>query len=222
MNIFKDRGTFGIIIGVLVAIAVAIFQSIGWDRVLPLLSVVVFALIILNIVISTEDRITQTIDNRLPKLSYLDERKEVELSTLELVENASEFIIATGGRSKNIEYLSAIEKKVQNEGVLYWRIIFNEKITRELFEHFKNIISQPNVTIAQIVDTSYGNMIITDRGMLMALPVPNNKELKAILVPKPDYSQKMYNEYMMTIFSKAKKINSLEETMSLCENKNNI
>ena len=219
MKWYRDRGTLGLILGILVAIAVAVFQSIGWERLLPLLAVVVLALIFLSLVVNTEDRITQEIDKRLPKLSYLDKRKEVELASLELVERASEFVIATGGRSRNIEYLKLIEKKVYDGEVLYWRIIYNEILTQELCDHLCTVISLPNASIAQIKDTAYGNMIITDDGMLVALPVPVHGELKAIHVPNSEYAQKMNNGYMMTIFSKAKKIDSVEDIRSLCETK---
>ena len=215
MKWYQDKGTIGLILAILIAISVAAFQSIGWERLLPLIAVVILGLIFLSIVINTEDRIKQEIDRRLPKISYLDNRKEVELASFDLVEHASEFVVATGGRSRNIEYLKLIEKKVSDGKVLYWRIIYDEVLTKELCDHRCRVIPQPNASITQIMDTAYGNMIITDVGLLIALPVPIRGDLKAILVPNSEYAQKMYNGYMMTIFSKATKIDSAKVIRTL-------
>ncbi len=217
MKFLRDKGTLGLIIGVLVAIGIAVFQSIGWERLLPLLSVVVLALIFLSLVVNAEDRITQEIDKRLPQLLYLDKRREVEIASRELVEMASEFVVATGGRSRNREYLKLIEEKVQEGRLLYWRIVYDEVLTQELCDHLCSVISFPNASVAQIKDTAYGNMIITDKGFLMALPVPVPGDLKGIIVPSSEYSQKMYNGYMMMVFSKAKKLDSVEDIEPLCE-----
>lgn len=97
MNHLKDKGTLGLILGILVAVGVAVFQSVGWERLIPLLAVVIFALIFLSLTANAEDRLKRELDQRLPRISYLNLRKEVELITLGLVEQASEFVVATGG-----------------------------------------------------------------------------------------------------------------------------
>lgn len=218
MKFLRDKGTLGLIIGILVAIGVAVFQAIGWERLLPLLAVAVLALVFLSLVVNAEDRITHEIDKRLPQLSYLEKRGEVELTSRQLVEQATEFVVATGGRSRNSEYLQLIEIKVREGRILYWRIIYDEILTKELVEHLCSVISLPNVSVAQIKDTSYGNMILADSGALLALPVPIHGELKGIYIPSSEYAQKLYNGYMMTVFSKAKKIEGIDDIRCLGEN----
>lgn len=217
MKLLKDKGTLGLILGTLVAVGVSIFQSVGWEKLLPLLAVVIIALVFISLAANAEDRFTRELDKRLPQISYLDSRKDVELTTLDLVERSTEFIVGTGGRSRNQDYLKAIERRVREGKVLYWRILYEEEITHELCEHLCQLISLPNVTIAQVKDTAYGNMTITDNGFVMALPVPGHVEMKGISIPSKDHAHSIYNSYMMIVFSKAKKIDTDDDIKSFCE-----
>ena len=208
MNLLKDKGTLGLILTILVAVGVLIFQSVGWERILPLLAVIIIALVFISLAANTEERFTNELDKRLPQISYLNSRKDVELTILDLVERSTEFIVGTGGRSRNQDYLKAIERRVCEGQVLYWRILYEEKITHELCEHICKLISLPNVTIAQIKDTAYGNMTISDNGFVIALPVPGHAEMKGISIPSKDHAHSIYNSYMMIVFSKSKKIDT--------------
>jgi hypothetical protein len=217
VKLLKDKGTLGIILGIFVAVGVSIFLEVGWEKLLPLLAVVIIALVFISLAANAEDRFTRELDKRLPQISYLNSRKDVELTTLELVERSNEFIVGTGGRSRNQDYLKAIERRVCEGKVLYWRILYEEEITHELCEHLCRLISLPNVTIAQVKDTAYGNMTITDNGFVMALPVPGHVEMKGISIPSKDHAHSIYNSYMMIVFSKAKKIDTDDDVRSLCE-----
>ncbi|MCG2716937.1 MAG: hypothetical protein L6422_11840, partial [Candidatus Marinimicrobia bacterium] len=75
--------------------------------------------------------------------------------------------------------------------------------------------SLPNVSVVQVKDTSYGNMTITDKGFIMVLPVPGHGEMKGISIPSPEQAQNIYNSYMMIVFSRAVRFNTLEEIKSL-------
>ena len=218
MKPLKDKGTLGLILGILVAVGVSIFQSVGWEKLLPLLAVVIIALVFISLAANAEDRFTIELDKRLPRISYLDSRKGVELTTLDLVERSIEFIVGTGGRSRNRDYLKAIERRVREGKVLYWRILYEEEITHELCEHLCGLISFPNVTVAQVKDTAYGNMTITDNGFVMALPVPGHVEMKGISIPSKAHAHSVYNSYMMIVFSNAKRTDTSEVIKSLCEN----
>lgn len=218
MKFLRDKGSLGLVLGIMVAVAVAVFQSIGWERVLPLVAVAILALVFLNLIANAEDRLTRELQSRLPQISYIEKREEVELAMCRLAERASEFIVTSGGKSRNIQYLRTIEQKSFEGQIFYWRILYDKDITEELYNHLSRVISLPNVTIVHVGDDSYNNMTLADTGAILALPVPGHGELKAIEIPSPEYSRQLYTGYMMSVFSKAFRIDTLDDLNSFLDN----
>jgi len=217
-----DRDTLLLIISILIMVAFGAYTAIVGTNPgslvfsLPLVSILTVFLLFLYLMAKAEKRLSQSLDRRLPQLEYMETRAEVEIETMKLAEEADEFIVATGGRSRNQEYLKVIERKVRSGDVTYWRLIFNERITHEVCEHLRSILPLPNVMIGQIEDRGYGSMLVVDNGLIIALPVPGHGGLMGIKIPNSASAQRMFR-YLMMIYPKAKNITTVEEIKALCE-----
>src|SRR3989442_12161 len=155
------------IVSILLVIAIGLYSAIAQNNatrlviILPLMAVLITFLLFLSATRQVEHRINESLDRRLPPIEHIENRKDVEAQTVKLVERASDFIIATGGRSRNKDYLKSIESKVAHD-VSYWRFIYDEEITHAMCEHIVAIVGQPNVFVRQIKGREYGNMLVVD------------------------------------------------------------
>jgi hypothetical protein len=166
--------------------------------------------------VKAEKRMIQSLDQRLPALEYFEKKKRVDQATAKLAKQAEEFILATGSRSRNKKYLKVIERKVIKDDVPYWRIILGTRISHGLCEHLTLLLENSNVLIRQIEDMSYGNLLIVDTGVIIALPIPGHGELMGIEIPNKVTADRLY-KYFMMIFPDGKKIITPDEIKALCE-----
>jgi hypothetical protein len=136
-----NRDTLLLIISILIMVAFEAYTAISGSNPgklvlsLPLVSILTTFLLFIYLISKAEQRLSQTLDRRLPVFEYIDSRKEVEIEITQLAGQASELIVATGGRSRNREYLQVIEHKVRSGDLTYWRLIYNRPITHEMCEH---------------------------------------------------------------------------------------
>jgi|GEM_PF-5397364 len=96
----------------------------------------------------------------------------------------------SGGKSSNQDYFNNIEKKV-SEGVEYERIIFSGDISKSMCSHLYKIFAKNKnkITIWEIADRGYSNMLITDKGLIIALPLPKEDNKKEEKNPEKDLKQ---------------------------------
>jgi hypothetical protein len=211
------------IVSILLIIAVGLYSTIAQANptrlviVLPLVSVLITFLLFLHAVAEVERKINQSLDRRLPPTEHLENRQEVERETVKLVEHAADFIIATGGRSRNKSYLKSIENKLTSGEVPYWRFVYDEEITHDMCEHLSAVLGKPNVFIRQIKDRDYGNMLVVDSGFIVVLPVPGHGGLMGISVPNSNTAQRM-SRYVMMLNQNSQTISTLQQVRGLCEN----
>jgi len=217
-----DRDTFLVIVSILIMVVFETYTAISRgdpSRLvlsIPLVSILTTFLLFLHLIAKAEKRLTQSLERRLPELVYMESRKEVEVETTKLAEQANEYIIATGGRSRNQEYLKAIEHKVRSGEITYWRLIFDEQLTHEVCEHICSLLSLPNVMIGQIENRGYGNMLVVDTGLIIALPVPGHGGLMGIKIPNSVSAHRVFR-YLMMVFPNAKRVSSPQEVKAHCE-----
>jgi len=169
-NIFR-------IVSILLIIAIGLYSAVAQNNptrlviVLPLVAVLITFLLFLFAVGQVEQRINQSLDRRLPPIEHLEKREDVENQTVKLVTRAADFIIATGGRSRNTEYLKAIEDKILRD-LEYWRFIYEDEITHAMCKHIISVVGKDKVFIRQIKGREYGNMLIVDGGLIMGTTGP--------------------------------------------------
>jgi hypothetical protein len=210
------------IVSILLAIALAIYSSIAQKNasqlviILPLIAVLIAFLLFLSVISRAEARINQSLDKRLPATEHLEARQEVERELTKLVESTTDFIIATGGRSRNKTYLKSIESKLDSDDLIYHRFIYQEEITHDMCEHLCAILNKSNVYIRQIKEQEYGNILVVKSGFLIVLPVPGHGGLMGIKIPNSDSAQRM-SRYVMMLNQDSQQISTSEQVKGLCE-----
>jgi len=84
-----------------------------------------------------------TLEFSAPRL--LTTPAEILKTNLEIVRAASKFLCTTGSRSRDGEYLGAIEQAVmQNPSLAYFRILFGTPMTPQMMRHLRHIIDIRN------------------------------------------------------------------------------
>src|SRR6202040_4348311 len=86
-----------------------------------------------------------TLEFSAPRL--LTTPEEIVKTKLGVVQGAGEFLCATGSRSRDNDYLDAIEQSVtKNPSLAYFRILFGTPMTPQMVRHLRRIIDIRNST----------------------------------------------------------------------------
>lgn len=214
------REDFLLIVDIILIVGLGIYSYIieqepnKFNLVIPLMLILVVFFLFLYLIAKAEARLNQSLNRKLPTVEYMT-KDDVEKDLENLAKKASKFIATTGGASRNKDYLKAIEQKVKS-GVPYWRVIFNEPISREMCEHLCALVSLQNVSISKIEKGGYSNISAVEQGYIIALPVPGHGQLMGLKIPSADRAQDMFT-YLVTLSQGATKISTKEEIEALCE-----
>lgn len=184
---------------------------------MPLLLIILLIFIFIRIYLEFEKKIIVAVESRLPG-KFINQKKVLEVEMVALVENAQEFIYATGGRSKEKEYLKAIEKKVKSGKIEYRRIILGNKITHELHLHLEKIIELQNVYIYRRPEEFFGFMSITDTEVILPLADPRPNRFETAFKTSDRNMADKYQKYILKLFadSKSKMVTSKEQIKKMC------
>jgi len=88
---------------------------------------------------------TRELSREFARPRLLTSSEELVRTNLEIVRSARKFICATGSRSRDTEYLEAIEQSVSLNGSLaYSRILFRTAITPQMVKHLRRMIDIRN------------------------------------------------------------------------------
>lgn len=219
-----DRETIILIVTILIVICIEVYLIVTvhtpteYVYLVPIVSILLVFLIFLFVVSKAEARLNRSLDQRLPPIEYLETRKEVEIETTKLAEQANDFILATGERSRNSEYMAVIENKIGATNLPYWRLVYGGPITHELCQHICKVLHLPNVVVTQVVKEDYGDMLVIDAGFMIALPLPGHGGLMGIKSQNRSTAQRLFLYFMMVMLdSSATRITSEQEVKALCE-----
>jgi len=216
-----------LVISILILIVFQVYQTIRGGTstsslgnlalTMPLIAILIVFLLFSYIVGKYEARFSEVLERRLPPVRYLDTRIEVEAENAKLVERASEFVAAIGGRSRAEEYLSRLENKCQADDVTYWRLLLDgQPITHQVCEHLSKLISLPNVLIATSQEGALGTMLVSESALIIALPMPGHGGLAGISIPGSSPARKVFT-YLMVIFPSGTRLTSADDVRALCE-----
>jgi transcriptional regulator with XRE-family HTH domain len=122
-----------------------------------------------------------TLEFSAPRL--LTNADEILTTNLEIVRSANKFLGATGSRSRDSEYLNAIEQRVtEDPSLAYFRILFGTPLTPQMARHLRRIIAirdsneEPRQTISVGVYASVrtypseATICLNERTALFVLP----------------------------------------------------
>jgi len=181
--------------------------------ILPVIGIALFYILVSAQLARGQVEVQRILDARLPRTMYLTEQSQVVSALVSIIQRAESYIVASGSRSSQIPYLSAIEERVK-EGVPYWRIILTTPITRELCDHLSRLVDEPNVFIAWTEESDIGNTCLTDHGVVVALPTPRPEELLGIFISDRNIARR-FKSYMDMVYGSSRRVASRDEIQGL-------
>jgi len=147
---------------------------------LPTLVLIIFYILIHRRTTVFEDSVKELLETHIPDIVYLDNSDTIKAEFLEAVNGAEKYIITTGGKSRIKEYLSAIEKNLEENEIEYYRIISGEKISNELYEHLSKIIGREGVYVSYTLH-HLPTLLLTEKICFMGFPDPKPDEFRVCL-----------------------------------------
>ena len=147
-------------------------------------------------------------------IELIDGSVEIINSMVLTVQNAERYIYAIGGRSRNETYLNAIKDRVAKGGIRYVRIITGDHILHHLCKHLHDLFESSE--IGYLPKDKYGNVIVTDRITVIALPSPSVKLLDKGLKIIDERVASDYREYIIELLGKSNRNTDLSFIESLC------
>ena len=148
---------------------------------LPIIVLVIFFSLLSLRLLLLEDKIQNVLDSRLPEISYIDDANLLKSEFIKAVEESEEFIMATGGKSALVDYLSKIEERVKKAKISYRRVVTGKTVTQELFDHLSRVINQTNVVIAWNEKEYVPMLLITEKIVIFSLPDPIRGQLETCM-----------------------------------------
>ena len=101
-----------------------------------------------------------------------DDEKELVKHFIKIIKLADQYIMCTGGISRQEKYLKAIEMKVKKK-MEYWRVFAGPEITEEMYIHLRQVFLNKNVHVGLLDNgTIYTHVMVTEDVAIVALPDP--------------------------------------------------
>lgn len=105
---------------------------------------------------------------------FVGSERELIRRFIDVVENADEFIMCTGGVSRQREYLRVIEKRVREKSdLVYLRVFPKGEISEVFYEHLQNILGSENAEVKMLQEeTPIAYVLCTEDTAIVGLPGP--------------------------------------------------
>lgn len=158
-----------------------------------------------------EDFVKELLEAHIPDIIYIDDSDTVKAEFIKVVNDAEKYIMTTGGKSTIKEYLSAIERNLEEKDIEYWRIMFGEKISNEVCEHLSEIIGRDGIFISYTPQELTPTLLLTEKVAFFGLPDPNPDEFKTCLkIPDEKIIEKL-GKYIRIWYAKSEKLSNKED-----------
>jgi hypothetical protein len=143
---------------------------------------IIFLFLFYKIIDHRITRLEELLKIHASEIIYIEGTKTVDFEFLRAIEEAQRIIMTTGGKSRNAEYLAAIEKRlIENENIEYWRLILTKKITSIVYEHLSKIIGRNGIYISFTSEIIIPSLLLTEEVAFICLPEPDPSKLKTCL-----------------------------------------
>lgn len=178
---------------------------------LPTLLLVLFYILLYRRTTTFEDFVKELLEAHIPDIVYIDDSDTVKAEFIKVVNDAEKYIMTTGGKSTIKEYLSAIERNLEEKDIEYWRIMFGEKISNEVCEHLSEIIGRDGIFISYTPQELTPTLLLTEKVAFLGLPNPNPDEFKTCLkIPDEKIIEKL-GKYIRIWYAKSEKLSNKED-----------
>ncbi len=178
---------------------------------LPTLLVILFYILFHRRVVTFENSVMELLETHIPDIVYIDDPDAIKSEFIDAINKAEKYIMTTGGKSRIKEYLLAIEKKLEEGDIEYYRILFGEKITNELYEHLSRIIGNEGVYVSYTLRELAPTLLLTEKVAFIGLPEPKPEEFKACLkIPDERIIEKL-GRYIRNWYGKSERLRNKED-----------
>jgi len=184
--------------------------------VMPLVLLAVVYFLVTGELARFERRFSGILRNHLREERFVNDANRLRVEMIAAVRKADKFIMTTGGRARDEEYLSAIEKKVLAPGDLeYWRVILGDHIHHGLHIHLVKLYNYNNVHIRWHKEEILGNILVTEDQVILPLASPTPGAFKSALILPSIQIVQNYKEFVLKVFGEAEEL-SLQDLGALC------
>jgi len=149
-----------------------------------------------------ESMLQNVLNSQLIGAQYLEDSASVIRELESVTEQADEFIMALGGKSTAVHYLEQIEEDVKTKGILYYRLLAGSRITNELKDHLLRLLDAPNVQVYWTSSEKFGNLTVTEKQVIIALPTPYKDKFVGIKLPG-EKTARIYSQHFLEAMSKS-------------------
>lgn len=148
---------------------------------LPTILLIIFYILLYQRTTTFETSIMELLETHIPDVVYIDDPETIKTEFIKAVNDAEKFIMTTGGKSTIKDYLSAIERNLEEKRIEYWRIISGVKISNVLYEHVAKIIVKNAVFISYTTRELTPTLLLTEKVAFLGLPDPKLDEFRKCL-----------------------------------------
>lgn len=213
-----DEYTLNLIIIVIFAGALIILERIFsqslegfFYALLPTILLILFYILIHRRTTTFENSVEELLKTHIPDTVYITDSAVLKTEFIKAVNEAEKYIMTTGGRSKIKEYLSAIERNLEEKEIGYYRIIFGEEISNALYDHLSKIIGKEEVYLSYVPQELTPTLLLTEKVAFIGLPDPKPGEFKTCLkIPDKKIIDKL-ERYIRIWYAKGEKLSNKED-----------
>ncbi|MFC1981800.1 hypothetical protein ACFLVN_06140, partial [Chloroflexota bacterium] len=186
---------------------------------MPLVLLVALFLLIIWALGRHRREVSYILETHLPTARFIINNPRLLVAEMvTTINEADEFIMATGGRAREDKYLKAIENKIlKNQRIEYWRVMLGERIHHRLHLHLEKLFGCPNVHIKRHKQEIYGHILVSEERVILffADPQPGVFGSGQILT-EPGIANR-YKEFVLRLYGdrETQDINK-EEIRTLC------
>ena len=173
---------------------------------LPTILLIVFYILLHRSTVTFEGSIKEILETHIPNIVYIEKEDTIKTEFINAIDSAEKYIMTTGGRSRIKEYLSAIEESLKKKDIEYYRILFGEKISKELYDHLSKIIGKDGVYISHTHKELAPTLLLTEKIAFIGLPEPKPHEFKTCLKIPDDKIIERLGKYIRVWYGSSERL----------------
>jgi len=178
---------------------------------LPTILLILFYILFHRRTTTFEKSVKKLLETHIPNIVYIDDSEAIKAEFIKAINDTEKYIMTTGGRSRIREYLSVIERNLEEKGIEYYRILSGRKISNELYDHLLKIIERDGVYVSYTTQELTPTLLLTEKVAFIGLPDPIPGEFRTCLkIPDEKIIDKL-GKYIRIWYAKSTKLSNKDE-----------
>jgi hypothetical protein len=185
---------------------------------IPILLLLLLYFLVVSQMLNLEATIVGAVKSVSRGFEYIADEDSVKRALVEAIDEAKDFVFATGGRARDVDYLDALSRKVSGGETIHCRVILGDHIHHVLHQHLAVLLTRPgaSVHVGHLREEAAGNMLVTDDRVMYYLPSPSSKGLERVLMVQDARLASRYRTYIMQLYAHSRKITEESQLRELC------